>query len=407
MASHPPGPLPRSAPTLVSGLRASSSETANRIIFDAEDVIHRLEPEATPLITLTAGIKKRRMATQQRFDWFEVDPYPSELVVSGAQTAGDTSIEVQTGTGSRAAGSFVYVNRKTREVIRVTSVATDTLTVVRGYGGYSAAMSDGDVLELIGTAFEDGTGFGTMKSVQSANLYSYTQIFRTQYGLTGRMQNTDLYGGNDLTNQRKDQGILHKKLIEKAFFFGKRNLVAGSTGPITTTQGLEASISSNVWDLNGQEPNQRSVVEFLEYVMKYGKGGNIGGSGAATKYAFCSRRWLTVIESFAHDQVRWEYIGDKQTGVGINVGRFVTSHGSLMLTPVNIFDGEHGGYMFIVDLNHVRYVYHQGRHTKLMQDRQANDLDGYQEEYLTDCGLEVSLEAAHGLAKGLPVTYAA
>lgn len=265
MASHPPGPLPRSAPTLVSGLRASSSETANRIIFDAEDVIHRLEPEATPLITLTAGIKKRRMATQQRFDWFEVDPYPSELAVSGAQTAGDTSIEVQTGTGSRAAGSFVYVNRKTREVIRVTSVSTDTLTVVRGYGGYSAAMTDGDVLELIGTAFEDGTGFGTMKSVQSANLYNYTQIFRTQYGLTGRMQNTDLYGGNDLTNQRKDQGILHKKLIEKAFFFGKRNLVAGSTGPITTTQGLEASISSNVWDLNGQEPNQRSVVEFLEY----------------------------------------------------------------------------------------------------------------------------------------------
>lgn len=406
MATHPPGPIPRSAPTLVTGLRNISSETANRIIFDAEDVIHRLEPEATPLVTLTAGIKKRRMATQQRFDWFELDPYPSELVVSGAQTAGDTSLEVQTGTGSRAAGAWVYINRRTREVIRVTSVSTDTLTVVRGYGGYSDAMADGDVMEFVGTAFEDGTGFGTMKSIQSANLYNYTQIFRTQYGLTGRMQNTDLYGGNDLENQRKDQGILHKKLIEKAMFFGRRNTVTGSTGPITTTGGLESWITSNVWDLNGSEPNQRAVVEFLEYAMKYGKGGNIGGSGNATKYAFCSRRWLTIFESFAHDKIRWEYIGDKETGVGINVGRFVTSHGSLMLTPVNIFDGEHGGFMFIVDLNHVRYVYHQGRNTKLLTERQANDIDGYQEEYRTDCGLEVSLEASHALVKGLPTAYA-
>ena len=405
MASHPPGPNPRSAPTLVTGLRPSTAETANRIIFDASDMIHRLEPEATPLITLTAGIKKRRMATQQRFDWFEVDPYPTELVVSGAQIAGDTSIEVAPGTGTRSFAAAVYVNRRTREVIRNTSTATDTMTVVRGYGGYSDAMNDGDVLELIGTAFEDGTGFGTMKSVQSADLYNYTQIFRTQYGLTGRMQNTDLYGGNDLENQRKDQGVLHKKLIEKAFFFGRRNTVTGSTGPITTTNGLEAVIGTNVWDLAGQEPNQRSIVEFLEYVMKYGKGGNIGGSGSATKYAFMSRRWLTVIEAFAHDKIRWEYVGDKEQGIGINVGRFVTSHGSLMLTPVNIFDGEHAGYMFIVDLNHVRYVYHQGRNTQLLKDRQANDIDGYQEEYRTDCGLEVSLEAAHGLAKGLPVAY--
>ena len=401
MATHPPGPAARTAATMVSGARNINSVPAARVVIDIADDIILWEPEATPLVTLTAGLRKKRKALQQQYQWIEKDPYPREVVVSGAVTAIATALNVAAGNGARVATNYVLLNRRTRENILVRTVATDALSVVvRALGGVVDAMVDGDILEFVGIAAEDGAGIGTLKSIQEVINYNYTQIFRTPFGFTGREANTEMYGGRDPVTEQKWQGIEHRKSIERAFFFGKRHSLTGPLGnPQTMTGGAEYYINSNVWDLGGNEPNERAFTEYLEYAMKYGDGGHAFGSGHKMLYA--SRRWVTVIEGWGKDRLRQTELGNSK--VGMKVTQFVTTHGIIDIMPVNIFDGEHAGYAFLIDPNHVRYAYHQGRDTKLLKDRQGNDIDGEQHEYFSDCGFQMELEGAHGLLKGLPV----
>ena len=66
-----------------------------------------------------------------------------------------------------------------------------------------------------------------------------------------------------------------------------------------------------------------------------------------------------------------------------------------------LLDYFHPDRAFLLDLNHIRYVYMRGRDTKLYVDRQANDIDGKTNEYLSDCGVQVNFEHAHAALFGL------
>jgi hypothetical protein len=48
-------------------------------------------------------------------------------------------------------------------------------------------------------------------------------------------------------------------------------------------------------------------------------------------------------------------------------------------------------------------VFLRNRDTKLLSDREANDVDGEKFEYFSDCGLQVEFEQSHSLLSGLSV----
>jgi hypothetical protein len=54
-------------------------------------------------------------------------------------------------------------------------------------------------------------------------------------------------------------------------------------------------------------------------------------------------------------------------------------------------------------MNHVKYVYHQGRDTKLLENRGGNGVDGSTEEYLSDVAIQLELSEAHGKITRLPL----
>jgi hypothetical protein len=56
-----------------------------------------------------------------------------------------------------------------------------------------------------------------------------------------------------------------------------------------------------------------------------------------------------------------------------------------------------------VDFNHVDYVFLRNRDTKLLSNRENNDIDGEKYEYFSDCGLQVEFEQAHSVLSGLSV----
>lgn len=391
--------VPRTDPTLVAGMRDPGSTVSQRIIADVKDEIALYMPSANPVTVITSHLRKKREVTQFQFDWLSKDEYPRNVTTSTSYASGDTSIVLTAGQGDRIAKYYVLRVKRTGEQMYVTNVSTDTLTVTRGIGGIQEALNAGEALEFARAVYEDGSGIGTLKSVKEDREFNYTEIIRTPFGFTGRQKNTSMYGGKDPNTERKAQGIEHAKSIEKALIFGRRHSLTGVGGKLVTfTGGIEYFLRSNVWDLNGNVPTERAFIEWLEVAMLYGDGGNL--KGTQTKYLFCSARWLTVIEQWARDRIEYRPL-DKR--VGLKVGFFDTTHGTVVLVKQPLFVNEDGGLAMLLDLNHVRMAYHQGRDTKLLEGRQANDVDGEQEEYLTDCGLELELEAAHGIVKGLPV----
>ena len=393
-------PGTRTAPTNVSGSRGPEDIQSTRVKIDMKDKILWYAPEATPFLTLTGKIKGKRKAFNYKFEWLEKDQKPREVLVAATETAIDTAVGVD--VGARVAARDVLLNTRTREVILVSSVSTNTLTVVRGIGNESATMAAGDSLINIGSSYLDDATSGTSKSIKEFTKFNYTQIFRTPFDFTGRDLETELFGGKDKMTETKWQSIEHKRSIEYALMFGKRDLiaaVAGTSHQATFTGGLEESIASNVWDVSGVSLGTRAFNEFLEEGLKWGKGGRLQG-GAATKYLLCSSRWLTEINDWADQKLEYRIL-DKT--IGFSAMEYTSPHGRVMLLNSPILDEYHPDYAFLVDFNHVDYVFLRNRDTKLLSDIQENDRDGEKLEYFTDAGLQVEFEHSHALLKGLSV----
>lgn len=390
-------PAPRTAPTMVTSTRGPENQNTARVVVDMEDEILLYQPEATPLLTLTGKMRRKREAVNYRFEYLEKDEMPRSLEVTAAADSNDTAISVVAGEETRVGIGSVVINLRTGENILVNALPTSGSlgTVVRGIGGGAANIEVGDVLLAAFNAYEDGAGLGPLKSIQEFNYYNFTQIIRTPFGFTGRDLQTELYGGRDEMTETKWQAIEHKKSIEYAMGFGKRHTRTG-THIQTFTGGVDSWITTNRWNVEGVSLTERAFVDFLEVAMKWGKGGNQNGSG--TKYLLASSRWLTEINAWVGDRLRYKPLDES---IGFSAMEYASPHGNVELLRWPLLDYFHPDRAFLLDLNHIRYVYLRGRDTKLFVDRQANDIDGKTNEYISDVGVQVNFEHAHAALFGL------
>jgi hypothetical protein len=401
-----PGSVPRDPATVVSGLRNQNTTLSNRIVVDMSDTINRVLPESAPLTTLSSAFKKKRKVTQPQFDFLEKDKYPRTLTVNGAVVGASATINVAAGQGTWVAAGYVLMNTRTREHVRVSSVATDAVTVSRGKGSPVLDMADGDTLIFTRAVAEDGADIGVLKSVKETRDYNYTEIIRRPYGWTRRQSITEMYGGKDTVTERRSQAIEHEIDKELTAYFGRRYLEVGSGGNLVTyTGGLEDKVTSNRWNLNGIEPTERSWIEFLEEALRWGSGGYLGsgrakasGKSSATKYGFFSSRWMTFFASWGLEKVRFTTEDDT---LGMDFGKYQSPHGVLYLMKSPVLDMFAPDMGLIVDLNHFAYAYLTD--TVLLKDRELPGIDGMEEEYLSDIGWEVTLQESHSILTGIPV----
>ena len=395
-------PNARPLPTVVSTPRGPENVDTNRVIADIADELFYYMPSKNPFLTLSSRLKNKRTVTQRYFGWLVKDEYPRVIELSAAALVADVTLPIIEAHATFSANNFIYRNTRTEELVLVTSDGgTATITVTRGFAGSTQAdMEAGDKLTYVATAFEDGSGAGTKKSTKEVFDYNYCHIAKTDYGWTGRQLHTDLYGGTDMASERKSQAIEHAKSLEKLVFAGGRSTQTGSGGhELTTMGGLNHYVQTNIWDLDGTRPTERTFVEFLEEAMKWGKGGNLTGSG--TKVLFTSARWTTELEFFAKDKLRYS---PEMKKIGLDAREYVTAHGRVLIVPNHILDEDFKDRAYLIDPNHVRPVVHQGRDTKIMKNTQAPDIDGENEQILTDFSLQVELEASHAILKGLDLT---
>jgi hypothetical protein len=379
--------------TMINGAQTTATVNTSTHVRDVSR-LHYLDPDISPFTHLIREARSE-VADNFKFEWGEKTLAPKWDQVNGAQTSGDTSIEVDNG------GYFkphdLVKNPRTGEQIRVTAVTGNTLTVVRATGSTAAAaMNDNDDLLIIGQAVSEGAALPVARDHQETMPYNYTQIFRRVVSATGTEQATKHYFGDPRTRKRAEVFKDHRIDMESAFLFGERNRDVADTGaPRGYTGGLEYWISTNVKDASGA----LSLAEIWDWTEDLFA--HTGGS--SSRMVIHSPLIGTVIDLLAEPRIQ---IVPKDKMYGLAIRELQTSHGTLLLMKHHLMvDGAGGeGYAddaFAFDPTQVKHRYLEGRKSTLKINRQNPGDDLWADEYLEESGLEVANESLHGQLYGV------
>ncbi|MCC6573285.1 MAG: DUF5309 family protein [Planctomycetes bacterium] len=153
---------------------------------DVSDLVGLISPFDTPLIDAIGN--PRFSATSTRHEWFEdkLNPNYSAINEAAGYDDNDTAIVVDDGTRFRI-GDLVKA-QGSNEVMQVTGISTNTLTVTRGYGGTTgAAVVDNQRVDVIGHAALEGDDAPAAASRNRSRVENYTQIFTEAVTISGSM----------------------------------------------------------------------------------------------------------------------------------------------------------------------------------------------------------------------------
>lgn len=149
------------------------------------------------------------MYRQLTIEWPEADLNPSWSSTTASAASGATTITVPTNEGH-------YFNRfdlvkvpATGEVMLVTSVSASQIGVIRGYGTTATTIPSGATMVILGSAFEEGSSAGALitKSRRATRVFNFLQLMRKSVEVTNTMLNSELYGGDVRSRERRVKGI--------------------------------------------------------------------------------------------------------------------------------------------------------------------------------------------------------
>jgi len=382
-------------PTL-SGIVDDQDILQNERVVDMDDVITTLDPDESQFTTMLMRVA-RSGADSTKVEWLEDDLFPRlSSVAGGGYTNVAATIVVAAGEGVYFRVNDIIRNAKSGEAMRVTNIATDTLSVDRGLGRVAAAAgAAADQILITGNASNQGATLGTRKITKRVAQFNYTQIQRNPYGFTRSLMASRLYGGPVPMKERKKKSVEHKRAIEYTLFWGTRSLILTGNEPSGQTGGIFEFVTTNVKDAAGVL-SKTLLDTYMRDLLQH---------GSKNKVLFASPLVAQAISGFLRDA--WAPTSVDTRLWGAKVDGFISGAYGFKVPVVvkrdwNDFSSastQYGGWAFLIDMDQVEM--RTLRNTELLRDRQANDADSYDEEYLTEFSLQLTQERAHGIIKGV------
>ncbi|SET69077.1 hypothetical protein SAMN05216389_1214 [Oceanobacillus limi] len=342
------------------------------------DEIIMLNPHQTPLLNLL-GFSEA--VTQTTHQWFEDEMFADESTVNGDKLAADTTVTVADAEPFRA-GHVVKVGD---ELIKVTAVSGNDLTVERGYASTTAAdIADGAKIEVQFVEGVEGADARNARYKARKKVSNLTQIFDDTIEISGTASAVQQYGVSDLYEYEKQKKQLELALqLEKALING----VEYENGQIRQMKGIRQFIQSNVDAVDGAL-SADAINNLAQKV--YEKGGFANGGEYKIIVPAKQKRALSGLEQ---DKIRLERAENTRGQV---VDQFVSDFGQFEIAVDNNLAADE---LFLVDANRVAIRPLVGREFfhKYMGEKGDYTTGTLVGEYT----LEVQQEKAHGRLKGL------
>ena len=382
-----------------------------------------------PLTAIMSKMKSEKTDDPQFYWWTKLLPTQAAAVTGVYTDSGLTSAY----TSGGVAGSLIYLKMTSSDLIHFrvghtvllrdasdftvdvvgkvtarTSNGTSSSIGVKlleadDNSSYSHDLSDCDRVLIIGSVNAEGAAMPTGVSYDPDKLYNYTQIFRTPLSITRTARKTKLRTGEAYKEMKREALELHGIEMEKAFLFGIPYEGTGDNGkPERTTEGLLTCLRTNNstgisdFTLNATYHGKNWLDDgggetfldyYLEQVFRYGRQEKLGlcGTGALlglNKLAQANSHFTMTSATKAY---------------GINVTEWITPFGKVHLKThplfniesslrysMLIFEPENCVYRYIDDTT----FYGEGEAKQAAPGTNGGRIDGTQEEYLTECGLE-------------------
>jgi len=385
----------------IQGLRGTGEFSTDFRPKNYRELYTLLEPNGSAPLQALLSMAASESTNDPEFKHFR-DELPDRVVsVPAGVAAGATSITLgtdATNTPLVVAGTLLY-NPATGETMRVTAYdnGTNVATLVRGVGSTAGAIANDQELTIAGFADVEGGVSPTPISFDATVQSNFTQIFKTAIQVSGTLQQTYLRTGSKEQEQLMKSLKLHMSDVERAFFFGNKSEINGtSSQPLRTTGGL-LSMIPNVIDADtnpyGDGNGVISEKSFDRALVE-----NIFAYGSTQKVAFCGPKVIAHMQELAKN--RWQPT-QVDGSYGVSMTRYSTFAGDLLvqLHPMFRQIPDSQDMMVIIDMPHVKYRYMESRDTTLQKNIQNNDFDGVKHQYLTECGLELTQGKVHSLIK--------
>lgn len=213
----------------------------NQIVGKKESVTDELlllNPHQTPMISLVGFGDP---VSQVEHQWFEDEMYADETTATAAAVDA-TKITVADGSIFEPK----HVVKIGEELLLITAVNANELTVTRGYAGTTAAaVTEGAKVEFQFVEGVEGADARKARYKSRNRVSNLTQIFDESISISGSAEETSEYGIDDLYEYEKQKKLLELALqLEKAVINGVK--YESVDGKVRQMGGIRQFIQTNV-----------------------------------------------------------------------------------------------------------------------------------------------------------------
>jgi len=388
-----------------------------------------LYPNGMAPLTAILSMMGSESVDDPQFHWWTQEQTAVMGAVAGVWTLPDLSVAY---AGGGVAGDVIYIqittvlaNRireghqillrdesdwrvdVTGKVTGVTRGTTNSVLAIRlleaddnaGVGGND--LQDCDAFKIIGNMNPEGGEMPDAIALNPVKVYNYTQIFRTPLSITRTARKTKLRTGDQYQKMKSEALEMHSWEMELAFLWGIATENIGDNGkPERTTMGVinfirqMAAANCDDFTLNPTYTGQTWAAggeiwlkALLEQIFRY---------GAEEKLCLCGSGFLLGIDALAMagGQVNLQ---PAQKIYGMQIREWITPFGSIYMKthPLFSYDATTRNMGILLEPKELSYRYiddtdFYGESTSKQHPEGYGNrrLDGTNEEYLTECGLE-------------------
>lgn len=325
--------------TLVAGTKSRYGLDANREDIKFFQGMVKIAPIKHPSpIPWVAGLRTFESDTVEFHKYHKKTvPFVTTVNYGSGYNSSATSIVVTDAT-IFVPGDIVR-EEETGENLLVVAVndGTNTLTVIRDYGqaegwtAAAAAITHGDHLVRIGSAYPQGHGIPEIVTSVEIDTKNYCQTFRNAMGMSEEVLGSKLRGMSEWDAQEWEVNLRHILDRDHAFFFGKpyvgdKKLFDGThdSGDAPTMTGgvinaLETNNNSNLLEDN----DDITLFEFMDTLEKF------FASGSGERLFLCPPAFRTGLDKWGITKLQTFVPG---TIMGQAVEKWRSSHGTVIFS---------------------------------------------------------------------------
>ncbi len=279
----------------------TAGTTLPELAEDVSDLIAIVSPYETPLLDALGD--PLREATSTRHEWLEDELLPNKDAINDAtwsDPSSDTTFDVDNG-GRFRVGDQIQVEGS-EELMLVTAVNANTLTVVRGYAGSTPEnLADNQVLNILGNAALEGAEKPEARFTSRVRRSNYTQIFTAAVEVSGSDMAASQLGLADEMDYLKQDRLreLVRDLEGTVINGGQPIADAQGSGTVRRTmRGIIQHLATNVFHTGdsgfptGNDLDEAKVNYVLRKIWERSSGNVdlivVGGFQKRRINAFCS-----------------------------------------------------------------------------------------------------------------------